>query len=66
MVFRTSHNHFSDSPMISLFSNYSSVGAAVGYSFGVAAGYGKGIVGPRTTYMTYQKVFSWIYAGCFV
>ena len=42
------------------FSNYSSFGAAVGYSFAVASGDGRGIVVCRTTYLTSQKVYSFI------
>ena len=55
-VFITSHNHCIESPVVSSFSNYYSVGAAVGSSFVVAAGDGKIILIPRTIYLTSQKI----------
>ena len=52
--------------MVISFIMYSSVGVAVGSSFGVATGDGKGIVSPRTTHLTYQKGCCCIYGGGFV
>ena len=62
-VFITSHNHCIESPVVSSFSNYYSVGAAVGSSFVVADGGGKGIVVYSTTYLPSQKFYCWIYGG---
>ena len=41
MVFRTSHNHCKESPVVTSFRKDSSVGATVGSSFGVTSGDGK-------------------------
>ena len=57
-VFRTYHNHCTESPVALSFSKDSSVVAAVGSSFDVSTGYGKGIVGPRPTQLTSQKLYN--------
>ena len=66
VVFRTYHNHCTDSPVVTSFGKDSSVGATVGSSFVAADGDGQGILRPRTTYLIFQKVYCWIYGGDFV
>ena len=41
-------------------------GASDVYSFGVDDGDGKYGMGPKTTHLTHQKVYCWIYGGYFV
>ena len=59
-------NHCTESPVVKSFIKDSSVSAAVGSSFGVIDGGGKGILRFRPTYLTSQKVHCWIYVGGFV
>ena len=54
-MFSKYHYHCKQSPVLTSFKNYSSIGAAVGSSFAVADGDGKIIVVYGTTYLTSQK-----------
>ena len=56
VMFFKYQNHYKEFPMVTSFSKYYSVSAAVGSSFVVAAGDGKIILIPRTIYLTSQKI----------
>ena len=52
--------------MLSLFISYYSVGALGGFTIGTGDGGGKGVMGPSTTQITFQKVDLYIDDSNFV
>ena len=65
-VFHKYHNEFTTSRMLSLFISYYSVGALGGFTIGTGDGGGKGVMGPSTAQITFQKVDLYIDDSNFV